>query len=192
MTLATQVVARGRVEFVETAMPRPEPGQVLVRPLLISLCGSDVRRVYYAPERQYPFPVGTSGHEIVARVEHADGRAGSLREGTLALTLSRHENGMADFYSAPAEHVLPLPDGIPLDHLLMAQQLGTVIYACKRLGSVLDKDVVVIGQGSAGLFWNWMCHRMGARRVVGLDLHDARVAAATQFGATHGLNSGRI
>lgn len=191
MVLATQCVAPGKVEFVELPPPSPKPGQAVVRTLLMSLCGSDVQYAYYADERKYPFPVATTGHEIIGVVEEVDAPASDLKPGDLVLALAPHHEGATELYCTSAENVLPLPTGKPLEHLLMAQQLGTVIYSCKRLPNIVDKDVAVIGQGSAGLFWNAMCRRLGARRVIGMDLVDARVAAATRFGATHALNNAR-
>jgi threonine dehydrogenase-like Zn-dependent dehydrogenase len=70
----------------------------------------------------------------------------------------------------------------------MAQQLGTVVLACKRLPNMVGKRAVVIGQGSAGLFFNAMLSRLGARQIVALDVVEARVAAAERFGATCSLD----
>ena len=71
----------------------------------------------------------------------------------------------------------------------MAQQLGTVLFSCKRLPSVVGQSVAIIGQGSAGLFWDVMLRRMGADTVIALDLKDARLKAALKFGATHTVNN---
>ena len=71
----------------------------------------------------------------------------------------------------------------------MAQQMGTVIYACRRLPNMVGRDAVVIGQGPAGLFFSAMLRRMGASRVVGLDVKETRAIAAPKFGATHSVNN---
>lgn len=182
---ATQVVARGRVEFIEVPAPTLKRGHALVRPMLVAICGSDVHRVYYAAPDQYPAMIGTAGHEMVGVVEAVEAPGYSIQPGDMALTLVPEENAMAELYLAAPEDVLVLPRGWPLDHLLMAQQLGTVIFTCKHLPNIVGKDVVVIGQGSAGLFLDWMCRRLGAGRVIGLDMKQARVNVASKFGATH-------
>jgi threonine dehydrogenase-like Zn-dependent dehydrogenase len=189
---AVRAVAPGKTEFIEAPVPELRPGHALVRPVLLSLCGSDVRLVYYAPEEAYPFPVGTSGHEMVGVVEAVDAPGSDIQVGDLALTLAPYHTAMVEYFMAPLADVLVLPPGRPLEHLLMAQQLGTVIYACKRLPNVVGKDAVVIGQGSAGLFFDAMLRRMGARHVVGLDLKEARVAAGLRFGATASLNNAHV
>jgi threonine dehydrogenase-like Zn-dependent dehydrogenase len=100
---------------------------------------------------------------------------------------------MSEFFAAPLEDVLVLPSRQPpIERFLLAQQMGTVIYACKRLPNVMGKDAVVIGQGSAGLFFDFMLRRMGAERVIGLDLKEARVAAGLKFGATHTVNNAHV
>jgi L-iditol 2-dehydrogenase len=67
--------------------------------------------------------------------------------------------------------------------------LGTVIFACRYLPNLIGKDVAVIGQGSAGLWFNFMARRLGARRVIGIDLQAHRLAVATQYGATHTIHN---
>jgi L-iditol 2-dehydrogenase len=188
---AAQVVAPGKIDLIETLKPALKPGHALVRPLLLSLCSSDVRMLYYAPPDEYPFAIGTTGHEMVGLVEAVDGPNSAVRVGDVALTLVPDHTAMAEYVVAPLVNVLVLRDGRPPDHLLMAQQLGTVVLACTRLPNVVGKDAVVIGQGSAGLFFCAMLRRMGAKRVIGLDVKEARVAAGRLFGATHTFNSAR-
>ena len=192
MMRAAQVVAPGKVAFVETPIPELRPGYALVRPALLSLCGSDVRMVYYAPENEYPFPIGTSGHEMVGVVEAVDGPGSGIQAGDVALTLEPYHTAMAEYFLARVDNVLVLPEGQPLVHFLMAQQLGTVIHACKKLSNIVGQDVVVIGQGSAGLFFDAMLRRMGAGRVIGLDVKEARAKAGQRFGATHAINNAHI
>jgi threonine dehydrogenase-like Zn-dependent dehydrogenase len=163
-----------------------------VRTLLVSLCGSDVHMLNHMPDEWYPGPVGTTGHEVVGLVEDVAGPGeNSLKPGTRALVIVPYHQGMTELYLAPLEYVLPLPPGKPLEHLLMGQQLGTVIYSCRRLPNVVGKEVVVIGQGSAGLFWDFMLRRLGARTVIGLDRQAARTAAGLRFGATYTVQNDR-
>jgi threonine dehydrogenase-like Zn-dependent dehydrogenase len=189
---AVQVVAPGKAEFVKTPKPALKPGHALMRTLLLSLCGSDVHMLHFAPPEEYPLQVGTTGHEVIAVVEAIDAPESGIHVGDVALTLTPPQNGMVEYYVAPVEDIMVLPEGMPLEHGLMAQQLGTVIFACKRLPNIMGRDAVVIGQGSAGLHFNAMLRRMGAERVIGLDVVDARVAAGLKFGATHTFNNAKV
>lgn len=186
---AVQVVAPGQIEFVEIARPTLQPGHVIVRPRYLSLCGSDVHMVYYSHPHEYPFAVGSSGHEMVGVVEAVDAPDSNIQVGDWALTLSPPQLAMTECFQAPAEHVFVLPKNKSPQLMLQAQQLGTVIFACKRLPNLLGKTAVVVGQGSAGLYFDFMLRRMGASKVIGIDLKAARVATAKLFGATHAIHN---
>lgn len=201
---AAQIVALGKAEIVDAPVPEPPVGHALVQPLLLALCGSDLRNIYRLPEDMYPLPIGRAGHEVIGRVVSINqGSAGAsvnspyprgpVKEGDIVLALVPNvENAMAEYVTTETENLLPLPPGKPVTHLILAQQLGTVIYACKRLPNMIGKDAVVIGQGSAGLFFNTMLRRMGAKKVVVMDLSDARVAMGQAFGATGGFNNQKV
>ena len=186
---ALQVTARGQAEFVETPEPEMRPGHVLVRPRHLALCGSDIWFMDYAPEDRFPCKVGTTGHEVIAEVVRvADDCKGAFRLGELTLTLVPDHGGMAEFYLAPVENVLPLPSRKTPEEYLMAQQLGTVIYACRFAPSFIGKTVAIIGQGSAGIWFNVMCKRLGAKRVVALDHHEHRLAVSEFYGADFAID----
>ena len=104
---AVQVVARGKAEFVDVLVPKLRPGHVLVRTQRLSLCGSDIRMLHYAPEEAYPFPPGTTGHEMVGVIEDIDSPGSSLQIGDTVLTLAPNHQAMAECFLAPAEHVIP-------------------------------------------------------------------------------------
>src|SRR3954454_4006613 len=119
---ALQVVARGKAEFVDVPVPKLRPGHVLVRTRRLSLCGSDIRMLHFAPEDAYPFPPGTTGHEMVDVIEAIDSPGSAQRGGDTALTLARNHHAMAEYFVSPVEPVIPLParerDGISVEHLL--------------------------------------------------------------------------
>ena len=190
---ATQVIAPGKVSIVETPAPEPRLGQALVRTKQVSLCGSDYHTIFFSQPGAYPLPPGMSGHEVVGVVEAINGSPNGVHVGDTVLTLVRNNMGMAEYCVAGTDDLLRLPENQPLDHLLQAQQLGTVIYAAKHLPTnVIAKDVAVIGQGSAGLWWNYMMRRLGARRVIAIDLQAHRLAAAPLYGATDTVHNADI
>ena len=199
---AAQIVSHGRTNIIDAPVPEPPVGHALVQPLLLAICGSDLRKIYQMPDSVYPLQPGVSGHELVGRVVSmnrgsADAEAGipqyplgPVKEGDIVLALVPNvENAMSEYVTTEIEYLLPLPPGVPPSHQVLAQQLGTVIYACKRLPNIYSKDAVVIGQGSAGLFFNAMLRRLGARKVIALDLSDARLSMGLKLGATAGINN---
>jgi L-iditol 2-dehydrogenase len=186
---AVQVVARGKAKFVDIPVPKLRPGHVLVRTRRLSLCGSDIRMLHFAPEEAYPFPPGTTGHEMVGVIDAIDSPGSALQVGDTVLTLAPSHQAMAEYFLAPVEHVIPIPTDMPVEHLLQAQQLGTVLFACQRLPNVTGKTVAVIGQGSAGLFFNFQLKQMGAARVIALDTESFRLDRSLDFGATHSIHN---
>ncbi len=188
---ASRIVARGAVAFVDIAEQEPVEGQVVVRPLCLSLCGSDIYHLLYLEDAAYPEPVGSSGHEMIGVVQRVAKGVDGLHVGQLALTLSPNHTAMTERYCTAAEYVLPLPDGPRLEELLMAQQLGTVLYAARRLPNLVGAVAAVIGQGSAGILWAQVLRRHGCRSVVVMDLLDARVEAGRRYGADAAFNNAR-
>ena len=74
----------------------------------------------------------------------------------------------------------------------MSQPLGTVIWACSKLGNLLNQDVVVMGQGPMGLLFTHLLSNLGAKTVIATDLVDFRLEAAKQMRATHTINAAEV
>jgi L-iditol 2-dehydrogenase len=74
---------------------------------------------------------------------------------------------------------------------VLAQPVGTVIYAVQKMGSVLGKSVVVLGQGPIGLSFTDLVARAGAIKVIVSDVVDSRLEIAKKVGATHTINAAR-
>lgn len=187
---ATQVMAPGQFQIVEIPKPTIGPNEALVRTTQVSLCGSDYHTIHCSRPSEYPLPPGMSGHEVVGVVEEINGASGGIKVGDPVLALVRGNRGMADYSAVPLGDLLPLSHNHPTAHLLQAQQLGTVIYASKHLPvSVVAQRVVVIGQGSAGLWWNYVMRRYGARQLIAVDLQAHRLTISKNYGATHTVHN---
>ncbi len=189
---AVQITAPNQAHIAEVPVPALKPGHALVRPICLSLCASDIYSLRYAPATSYPRLPGCSGHEMVGVVEALAGDHPHVKEGDLALTIAPEQAAMAEYYLAPFKNVLPVPEDVPPEHLVQAQQLGTVIYSCKQLPNLIGKDVAVIGQGTAGLWFDVMLKRLGAKRIIGVDLQAHRLAVSKFYGATDTVHNSRV
>ena len=168
----------------EVLVPEPEDGKVLVKTDASSICGSDLHVVYMGwKPGEYPLPPGFPGHEGVGTV--VDGGGSEFSPGDKVLTAPSIWTArvFAEYQAIEPKYLLPLPEGRPIEHLLLAQQLGTVVYGCKYLPEVAGKTVVVLGQGSVGLFHDFMLKRMGARRIIAVEPMTARREAGSLMGA---------
>lgn len=192
MNTMPAAVATGlkRVRCEQVPVPGPEKGKVLVRNRLASICGSDLHIVYggfYVTE--FPLPPGRPGHEAVGEVVDAGGT--DYQPGDLVLTVPKIWNAraFAEFQLIEPGQLIRLPDTKPLSHMLMAQQLGTVVFGCKKLPSVSGKTVVVIGQGSVGLFHDFVLRRLGAGRIIAIEPVAERRAASEAMGVDEAIGA---
>ena len=185
MSMMPAALATGlkRIRCDEIPVPEPEPGLVLVRTNLASICGSDLHIVYMG-WNVYEFPLehGHPGHEGVGEV--LDGGGTEFSPGDLVLTAPNiwKSKTFAQYQLIEPNFLLKLPTDVPQAHLLMAQQLGTVVFACRKLPSLLGQTVAVIGQGSVGLFHDFMLRRLGAHRIIGIEPVPERLAAGQRMG----------
>ena len=183
-----QVVARGKAEFIRTTIPELIEGHAIVQPRHVTLCGSDVWMLSHAPDAAYPFPPGTTGHEVIAEIMELGPGLEGHEVGDFVLAIAPDHRAMAERYLTPQQNLLKLPAGKTREELLMAQQIGTVLYACKQLPSVIGKTVAVVGQGTAGLWFDFVLQRLGAAKVIALDPKYNRLQLAQQYGATDIIN----
>ena len=179
-----------RFEFLDAEVPEIQDGQVLIRLQRVSICGSDLRiydRVF--PEEQYPVEVGRPCHECAGVVEES--RSEEYRPGQRVIVLPSTSAGLVEYVAEPPSRIIPLPDEGDLTNLLMCQHMGTVIYSCQRIGGVLGKRVVILGQGAIGLNFTYWMARQGASQIIVTDLLNYRLEKAKKQGATHTINAAR-
>jgi threonine dehydrogenase-like Zn-dependent dehydrogenase len=175
------------VSLVEAPMPTGAPDQLTVRITRVAICGSDLHELNDNPPGHYPYPPGFSGHECVGIIEESN--SPGLPRGGRVLFLPTQNLALAEYATVSPDRVILLPDSLDWDQGVLSQQLGTVIYMCRKLENVLDKNVVVVGQGPAGLWFSALLYRMGAKQVIGLDVVDHRLEIARRIGAQHTINT---
>ena len=179
----------GRVECDGVPALEPEEGRALVRTSLASICGSDLHIAYQGwSVTDLPLPPGRPGHEGVGEV--VDGGGTGFEPGQIVLTVPNiHDSAtFAEYQLLHPGNLVPLPNTKPLAHLLMAQQLGTVIFGCRLMPRLHGKTVVVIGQGSVGLFHDFILRRLGAERIIAVDPIPARLQAARNMGVDEAIS----
>ena len=187
---AARWVDAERVVCEDVPVPSVADGEILVRTAYASICGSDLHGVFLGAPSE-PVPAGYPGHESVGEV--VESRWPGLEPGDWVLTVPYAIDGrcLAEYQALPGASCIRLPDGVPLTHLLMAQQLGTVIYALRSHPlDVTGKDAAVIGQGSAGAFFTFLLKRAGAARVLVSDKSPARLAYSRKLGADLAVDAG--
>lgn len=186
---AAQLVEPGRLEIVEAPVPEPGTGQALVAASRASICGSDLHIVfdnYFGGE--LPAAPGYPGHEGVGEIEASEAPGLVPGDWVLAVPNPGVARCYGERYVVDGTSLIKLPEGGDPDRLLMAQQLGTVVYSFRRHWptdrfDAEGKTVAICGAGSAGLFFVQLARRAGFARVIVADKAALRLDIATKFGA---------
>ncbi|MCX7201409.1 MAG: zinc-binding dehydrogenase [Burkholderiales bacterium] len=94
----------------------------------------------------------------------------------------------ARYMKCPARTLVPLPDELSFAAgAAISCGTGTAWGALQRLMLTADQTIAVFGQGPVGLSATLLAAQMGAR-VIALDVNDARLERAREFGAQALIN----
>ena len=188
--LAGHFVSRRQVELVQIDEPQlpsidVPPGQIIFQPEMTCLCGSDLPFFdgdFEGHPIEYPQPIGMSLHEMVGTVIATNGTR--WKPGTRVLAVPVGQLGLFERFVLSEERVVALDPRLSDEMAMLAQPFGTVVHALKKLPNMIDKDVVVLGQGPIGQMFLAGLRNMGARRIIGIDPLAARLKVSRTMGAT--------
>jgi threonine dehydrogenase-like Zn-dependent dehydrogenase len=185
--LAGDMYAPGKIRLVDI----PEPtladvppdgisGQIVFQPETTCLCGSDLP--YFNGWDEWPIEIGHSLHEMIGTVTATNGRRWKVGDRVLAVPVA--QQGLYERYVLDENQAISISTNVPEEQALMAQPLGTAIFALKKLPNLLDVDVAIVGQGPMGQLMNAVLRNMGARHIIAIDLLESRLQISPKMGAT--------
>lgn len=180
-------VAPGRAEIRPEPLAEPRPGEVRVRTLYSGISRGTERLVLAGrvPESEhermraplmrgaFPFPV-KYGYAAVGRVELGPAELA----GRLAFALAPHQ----DLFDAPADAVLPLPEGIPASRAVLAANMETALNAVWDAQPGPADRIAVVGAGAVGALVAWLCAGIPRARVTLVDVERSRGTLAQRLG----------
>jgi len=200
---------RGSLDVVDRPVPEPKPGWVRVAVGAVGICGTDLHFFSGA----FPSPAGLlPGHEIGGTIEllgegaDADpalapgqavaveplvtcGHCPHCRTGDYTRCASRMllgvtgRGGMAEFMTAPATTLYPLPAGLTASDGALVEPLAVCVRGIRRAGVTIGDRVLVLGSGTIGLLSILTARAAGAAEVAATARHPHQQAAASAFGA---------
>ena len=180
------------LDLVDVEVPRPIEGEVLIKMERVSVCGSDLRTYDYVhPEEMYPLGLGAPCHECLGEVVESLSDELSPGDRVIVIPTPTKSGGLVEYVAESASRCIKLPKDGDLSVWMMAQPVGTVMYALQQVGSVLGKRVAVLGQGPIGLAFTQLLAAAGATQVIVTDLLDYRLEVAKKIGATDVINPER-
>jgi threonine dehydrogenase-like Zn-dependent dehydrogenase len=183
---ALQVVRPRSFESIQTPVPQlpEEKGCILVRAVWGILCGSDIP--FFTGNKRYtnfPLEPGAPIHECTGEVVESSSER--FRPGDRVLAIPNGDQGLTEYYLAPASKAMVLDSAIQdLGAACIIQPLSTVISAIDRLGDLRGKSIAVLGLGSIGLMFCRLAKKRGASSIVGIDPTADRCRFAADLGAT--------
>ena len=192
-------------------VPRPGPGEVLVKVAANGLCHTDV--TYYdakIPEKMRIYPL-ILGHEAAGKVVALGEGAKGLAEGdsvlmppvygcgdcdycrdgrdnlcrkSIMLGGTRH-GAYAQYVALPARFAFKMDPAIELERACVAADaVSTVYYALKeRLAMKSGDSVAVFGAGGLGLAALNVARELGAGKLYAVDVREESLEAAKKLGA---------
>ena len=98
---------------------------------------------------------------------------------------------LAEHVLLPERYLHPLPAHVPLDAATLIETLATVRHAQRRVRIDPGDAVVVLGQGTTGLFHTRLAKLSGARPVVAVSRTATKRRLAERMGADATLDSTR-
>ncbi|MCU1604524.1 MAG: Alcohol dehydrogenase GroES domain protein [Modestobacter sp.] len=207
----------GDVAIEERPVPRPGPGEVVVRIRSVGVCGSDTH--YYDHGRIGSFVVEAPlvlGHEAAGEVAGVGpgvtrlvvGQRVSIEPGVPDMSCRQCLAGRYNlcpnmrFFATPpvdgafAEYVVvheafahPVPDSIGDDAAALLEPLSVGVWACMKGHVTAGSRVLVTGAGPIGLVAVQTALAFGATEVIVSDVNPARLALAGELGATETVDA---
>lgn len=199
----------GELRIVDDAPdPAPGAGQLVVAPAACGVCGTDV----HIAEGEFPptpYPL-IPGHEFAGTVvavgpETADGwREGDrvavdpslfcghcryCRAGRGNLCANWNAIGdtvdgaFAEYVAVPAANAYGIPDTVSDQQGALIEPLSCAVHGLRRIGSVLGKDVLIMGAGTMGILLGQLIQGAGASSLTVVDRVRSRLDAAQALGA---------
>ncbi|MEX0785846.1 MAG: alcohol dehydrogenase catalytic domain-containing protein [Dehalococcoidia bacterium] len=201
-----------RIAVEDVAKPAPGPGEVLVRVGATGICYSDIR-VYRGLKHARPGVIpGHETAGVVAEigagvtgVAKGDrvmvcplvvcGRCAFCRSGRRNRCLERktlgydEHGGLAEYLLAPAAlvalgHLLPVPDGLPMQRAAATEPLACVLNSLETCGLRPGQSLALAGAGPMGLLHVLLARRLGAGTIIVSEPDEERAAIARRFGAS--------
>jgi threonine dehydrogenase-like Zn-dependent dehydrogenase len=170
---------KGVAELRPAPLPRPQPGEALVRTLFSGISRGTERLVFNGAvgksewermrgpnqEGAFPFPV-KYGYCATGVVE--EGPAQWV--GRTVFSLHPHQ----DFFNVPAGALVPVPDGVPARRATLAANMETALNALWDGSAGPGDRIVVVGAGVVGLLATSIAARLPGAEVTALDLDESR------------------
>ena len=197
----------GVIKYIESEKPLPLEGEVLIKILLVGVCGSDVHM--YRNGHHFGSPL-TMGHEGLGIIEGvgkgvAESRIGErvvlepnipclhcpeCRKGRGNICRNKRKIGVSEhgcfteYLTVPGAFAHNLPDSISDQDAVAIEPAVVAISALKRSNAKPGDTIAVIGLGAIGMLLTHAALAFGYKVIVS-DIVDEKVKTAADMGACY-------
>jgi len=184
-------VENGSVAVRECRKPR---GGVLLKLRLGGICNTDMElmRGYYGfrgrPGHEFVATRVDTGERVVGEINLACGKCSWCSRGMgrhcpkrTVLGIVKHPGAFADYFTLPAENLLPVPSTVPDEHAVFTEPVAAACEIVEQIPQIVRGEVAVLGDGKLGLLIAQVLAVYGAK----VDLfgrHPAKLKVAKKVG----------
>jgi threonine 3-dehydrogenase len=205
------------LELVDVPKPSAGPGQVVVRVLATSLCGTD-NHIYRWDEwaRGRIRPPRIIGHELCGEVVETGPGVAAVAVGDYVAAESHitcavcfqcrtgnahvcknyrilgidEDGSYAEYVRLPERVLWKTSREIPPEFACLQEPLGNAVHAA-LVEDLTGQSVLITGCGPTGLFATAVARTAGAGVIIASDVSDYRLGLAKQLGADYTINPTR-
>jgi threonine dehydrogenase-like Zn-dependent dehydrogenase len=202
------------VEIRTVSIPEPGHGEVLLRVMASTICGSDIRCIYHEHLGKGPegYQGVIAGHEPAGQIVEKGPGCRSFQVGDRVIVYHisgcgicndcrrgymisctnsqfrraygwQRDGGMAEFMIAEEKDLVRLPDQLSFaDGAQVACGFGTVYEGLQKIGICGNDAVLITGLGPVGLAAGALARKLGAERIIGIDVLPERLELARNLG----------
>ena len=211
---ACLINSQGKVGIENVPVPRPGPGEVLIKLAAAGICGTDIEKAHggYGPG-------GILGHEVSGTIERTGEGVTDFNKGERVLAhhhvpcykchyclrgdhtmcdFFKKTNfdpcGIAEFFRVPHENVargavVPLPPKISLEEAAIIEPTACCVRALDKAKVNPGESVLVVGLGPTGLTQVQLLKKIGASPIIGADILPQRLEMARKLGAAQTIDT---
>ncbi len=199
----------GALELWEKPIPQPAANEVLVKVRAAAICGTDVHiRAWNEWSQKRMHPPVTIGHEFCGEVVELGKDVKGIQIGNIVSAEShipcnvcsdcrrgnRHvcqhtglmgvtrDGGFAEYVTVPAEIVYVAPKDVSYKTLAILEPFGQAVHAVMDY-PVCGKTIAIVGCGPIGIMCVMVAKRMGAAKIIAVELNPTRGQLALENGA---------
>ncbi|SHE40662.1 galactitol-1-phosphate 5-dehydrogenase [Alkalibacter saccharofermentans] len=196
----------GLIEIEERDIPSIQKEEVLVKPMVGGICGTDIERMWHTGTWKFPTVLG---HEFCGIIEKVGSSVTNVNVGDHVVINpmvtcgvcrycrsghqnmcveydylgSRSDGGYQEYVNVAAKNVIKLPQEMPFDLAATIDPLVIGIHTLSKADIQPGNTVCIMGAGPIGNFMVQLAKVYGAGTVIAADLMEEKLDCAKESGA---------